>query len=94
MLQGRKNSLECGRIDEGKGRSIQVMQGEGCELGWRTDTEAGRESAENRVLESDPAFAIRIVPRPIERQVDGLKPGQLMDARKRTFQFSDGTSSD
>ena len=69
------------------------MQGEGCELGWCTDAEAGRESAENRFLESEATLAVGIIPLSIERQVDSLKPGQLVDARKRTCQFVDGTSS-
>lgn len=81
-------------MEEGKDRSVQVMHGERCELGWCTDTEAGHESADNRVLESEATLAVGIVPRSIELQVDRRKTGQLMDARKRTCQFADGTSSD
>jgi hypothetical protein len=52
-------SLNEGDSREGGGvQSMQVVQGEGCQLGWHTNAEAGLESAEDGCLESEATTAI------------------------------------
>ena len=73
------------------------MQGEGCQLGWRTDAETGLESVEDGCLEREATPAIEIksaIIGWIEGQVDGLELGQLVNSRKRAGKFLYGASSD
>ena len=60
--QGLQDSLKWGRFEGGNVPSAQVVQREGRQLGWRTDAEAGCESAEGRLLESEATLAVKIKP--------------------------------
>ena len=83
--QGHQDGLEKGRFEVVKVPGAQVVQGEGRQLGWRTDAEAGRERADDGCLESEatPVVGTKLVIiNWVERQIDGLDPGQLVNARK------------
>lgn len=92
--QGRKEGLESTRIEGGKVPNAQVVHGEGCQLRRHVDSEAGRESAEDRRLECETIGFHSAIVAWVERQVDGLEPGQLVNARKQTREFVDDLSSD
>ena len=68
------------------------MYGEEGQFGVYTNTETGCESADNQRLEGKSTLVIGDGPVIIdwaERQVDGLKVGQLVNVRKQTLQFAD-----
>ena len=91
--QGCEEGPESARIKGGKVPNAQVVQGEGCQLGWYMDPEAGCESAKDRCLESEAIAFHPLFFEWIKRQVDSLEPGQLVNARNRIRQFVDDLSS-
>lgn len=63
-----------------------IVQGEGHQLRWRTDAEAGCESAKI-CSEGELTLVIRtkpVITDWVEGEVDGLELRRLVDARERT----------